>query len=111
MQQRLQQAQDHEIEVKQLRETLQEYNKEFAQVKNQEVTIQKLRDQLKNLEDEIEDRAAVSAAVVVCVCVQARTTGVCVCEGREGGEDMEGCGVRPLFDVENLISLGQDVQS
>ncbi len=60
MQQRLQQTQDHEIEVKQLRETLQEYNKEFAQVKNQEVTIQKLRDQLKNLEDEIEDRAAVS---------------------------------------------------
>ena len=59
VQQRLQQAQDHEIEVKQLRETLQEYNKEFAQVKNQEVTIQKLREQLKNLEDEIEDRAAV----------------------------------------------------
>ena len=85
--------------MKQLRETLQEYNKEFAQVKNQEVTIQKLRDQLKNLEDEIEERAAVSAAVVVCACVQARATCVCVCGGREGGEDTEGCGVRPLFDV------------
>ena len=59
LQQRVQQAQDHEIEVKQLRETLQEYNVEFAQVKNQEVTIQKLRVQLKDLEDKIEMRAAV----------------------------------------------------
>ena len=59
-QQRLQQSQDHEIEVKQLRETLQEYNAEFAHVKNQECTIQKLREQLKELEDRIEGRAAVS---------------------------------------------------
>ena len=63
-QQRLQQAQDHEIEVKQLRETLQEYNAEFAHVKNQEGTIQKLREQLKDLEDEIEERAAVSGKEV-----------------------------------------------
>ena len=46
--------------MKQLRETLQEYNAEFAYVKNQEGTIQKLRDQLKDLEDEIEERVAVS---------------------------------------------------
>ena len=59
LQQRLQLAQDQEVEVKQLRETLLEYNVEFAQVKNQEVTIQKLREQLKDLEDEIESRAAV----------------------------------------------------
>lgn len=57
-QQRLQQSQDHEIEVKQLRETLQEYNAEFAHVKNQEGTIQKLREQLRELEDMIEGRAA-----------------------------------------------------
>ena len=59
-QQRLQQSQDHEIEVKQLRETLQEYNVEFAQVKNQECTIQKLREQLKEMEDRVEEMAAVS---------------------------------------------------
>lgn len=59
-QQRLQQSQDHEIEVKQLRETLQEYNAEFAHVKNQEGTIQKLREQLKEMDDRMEERAAVS---------------------------------------------------
>lgn len=58
-QQRLQQSMDHEIEVKQLRETLQEYNVEFAHVKNQEGTIQKLREQLKDMEDKMEERAAV----------------------------------------------------
>ena len=46
--------------MKQLRETLQEYNAEFAHVKNQEGTVQKLREQLKDLEDKIEERAAVS---------------------------------------------------
>lgn len=59
-QQRLQQSQDYEIEVKQLRETLQEYNVEFAHVKNQEGTIQKLREQLKEMDDRMEERAAVS---------------------------------------------------
>ncbi len=53
------QSQDHEIEVKQLRETLQEYNSEFAHVKNQEVTIQKLRDTIKEMEDRLEEMTAV----------------------------------------------------
>lgn len=55
------QSQDHEIEVKQLRETLQEYNSEFAHVKNQEVTIQKLKDQIKDMEDRMEEMTVVSA--------------------------------------------------
>ena len=59
-QQKLMQSQDHEIEIKQLRETLHEYNSEFAHVKNQEVTIQKLREQLKDMEDKIEATTAVS---------------------------------------------------
>lgn len=59
-QQRLQQSQDHEVEVKQLRETLQEYNVEFAHVKNQEGTIQKLREQIKEMEDRMEEMAVVS---------------------------------------------------
>ena len=58
-QQKLIQSQDHEIEVKQLRETLQEYNSEFAHVKNQEVTIQKLRDTIKEMEDKLEEMTAV----------------------------------------------------
>ncbi|XP_064392801.1 protein CASP-like [Halichondria panicea] len=58
-QQKLMQSQDHEIEVKQLRETLQEYNSEFAHVKNQEVTIQKLRDTIKEMEDRLEEMTAV----------------------------------------------------
>ena len=53
------QSQDHEVEVKQLRETLQEYNSEFAHVKNQEVTIQKLKDQIKDMEDKIEEMTVV----------------------------------------------------
>ena len=59
-QQKLIQSQDHEIEVKQLRETLQEYNSEFAHVKNQEVTIQKLKDQIKDMEDKMEEMTVVS---------------------------------------------------
>ena len=58
-QQKLMQSQDHEIEVKQLRETLQEYNSEFAHVKNQEVTIQKLKDQVKDMEDKMEEMTVV----------------------------------------------------
>jgi homeobox protein cut-like len=58
-QQKLMQSQDHEIEVKQLRETLQEYNSEFAHVKNQEVTIQKLKDQIKDMEDRMEEMTVV----------------------------------------------------
>ncbi|XP_022344162.1 homeobox protein cut-like 1 isoform X3 [Crassostrea virginica] len=48
---------DLEIENKQLRDTLEEYNHEFAEVKNQEVTIKQLRDRLKECEDKIEATA------------------------------------------------------
>ena len=66
-QQKLMQSQDHEIEVKQLRETLQEYNSEFAHVKNQEVTIQKLKDQIKDMEDRMEEMTVVSVTWLVII--------------------------------------------
>ncbi|KAK6184473.1 hypothetical protein SNE40_006941 [Patella caerulea] len=50
-------VQDLEIENKQLRETLDEYNHEFAEVKNQEVTIKQLKDKLKEHEDKLESTA------------------------------------------------------
>ena len=69
-------SQDLEVENKQLRETLKDYNTEFAQVKNQgewkgdvnmkgcddasvEVTIMKLKEQIRELESTVEDKAAV----------------------------------------------------
>lgn len=61
-QQRLALTQDQEIEVKQLRETLQEYNSEFAHVKNQEGTITRLKEQLREMEDRSEERAAAKVA-------------------------------------------------
>ncbi|XP_052802047.1 homeobox protein cut-like 1 isoform X2 [Mya arenaria] len=54
LQKKAHRVQDLEIENKQLRETLDEYNHEFAEVKNQEVTIKQLRDRLKEGEDRIE---------------------------------------------------------
>ena len=50
-------VQDLEIENKQLRETLDEYNHEFAEVKNQEVTIKQLREKIKEHEDNLEATA------------------------------------------------------
>ena len=47
-------VQDLEIENKQLRETLDDYNVEFAQVKNQEVTIKMLKDKIKEMEEKSE---------------------------------------------------------
>ncbi|XP_052220981.1 homeobox protein cut-like 1 isoform X4 [Dreissena polymorpha] len=54
LQKKAHRVQDLEIENKQLRETLDEYNHEFAEVKNQEVTIKQLRERLKEGEDRIE---------------------------------------------------------
>ncbi|XP_041349034.1 homeobox protein cut-like 1 isoform X2 [Gigantopelta aegis] len=48
---------DLEIENKQLRETLEEYNHEFAEVKNQEVTIKQLKDKIKEYEEKLETTA------------------------------------------------------
>lgn len=61
LQKRAQKVQDLEIENKQLRETLEEYNQEFAEVKNQEVTIKNLRDKLKEYEDRMEANAQARA--------------------------------------------------
>ncbi|XP_031558255.1 protein CASP-like [Actinia tenebrosa] len=55
-QQKASKIQDYEIENKKLRETLDEYNTEFAEVKNQEVTINKLKEKIKEYEEKIEER-------------------------------------------------------
>lgn len=54
VQKKAERVQDLEIENKQLRETLDEYNLEFAEVKNQEVTIKALKDKIKELEEKSE---------------------------------------------------------
>jgi homeobox protein cut-like len=54
LQKKAERVQDLEIENKQLRDTLDDYNTEFAQVKNQEVTIKMLKDKIKELEDKSE---------------------------------------------------------
>lgn len=48
---------DVETENQKLRETLTEYNKEFAEVKNQEVTIKALKEKVKELERQSSDHA------------------------------------------------------
>ena len=48
---------DVETENQKLRETLAEYNKEFAEVKNQEVTIKALKEKIKELERQSSDHA------------------------------------------------------
>ncbi|CAH1800970.1 unnamed protein product, partial [Owenia fusiformis] len=54
IQKKAQKVQDLEIENTKLRETLAEYNAEFADVKNQEVTIKSLKDKLKEHEEKLE---------------------------------------------------------
>jgi len=49
---------DLELENAKLRETLSEYNKEFAEVKNQEVTIKQLREKVKELEESVDARVS-----------------------------------------------------
>ncbi|XP_032823382.2 protein CASP [Petromyzon marinus] len=50
LQQKVQRLNDVEMENQKLRETLEEYNKEFAHVKNQEVTIKALKDRIREYE-------------------------------------------------------------
>ncbi|XP_033627656.1 homeobox protein cut-like 2 isoform X2 [Asterias rubens] len=57
MQKRAQKALDLEVENQKLRETLDEYNQEFAEVKNQEVTIKNLREKLRDYEERLETTA------------------------------------------------------
>lgn len=61
LQKRAHKAQDLEIENKKLRETLDEYNNEFAEVKNQEVTIKGLKEKLKEYEEKMEANAQARA--------------------------------------------------
>ncbi|XP_067138284.1 homeobox protein cut-like 1 isoform X4 [Centruroides vittatus] len=61
IQQRAMRTQDLEIENRQLRETLKDYNQEFKEVKNQEVTIKQLKEQLKQHEDKLENTLQVRA--------------------------------------------------
>ncbi|RNA09201.1 homeobox cut-like 1 isoform X1, partial [Brachionus plicatilis] len=56
VQKKAERAQDLEIENKQLRETLDEYNTEFAEIKNQEVTIKNLKEKIKELEEKSEQQ-------------------------------------------------------
>lgn len=61
LQKKAQKAQDLEIENRQLRDRLDEYNSEFAEVKNQEVTIKQLREKLKEFEEKLESTAQAKA--------------------------------------------------
>lgn len=56
VQKKAEKVQDLEIENKQLRETLDEYNAEFAEIKNQEVTIKNLKEKIKELEEKSEQQ-------------------------------------------------------
>ncbi|CAL4095187.1 unnamed protein product [Meganyctiphanes norvegica] len=46
---------DFEIENKNLRETLKDYNEEFKEVRNQDVTIKALKEKVKNYEDQMDE--------------------------------------------------------
>ena len=52
----LDKTKDLEIENQKLHDTLAEYNTEFAEVKNQEVTLQKLKEKLKTYEEQGEGK-------------------------------------------------------
>lgn len=56
LQRRAQRSSELELENNQLRDTLNEYNNEFAQVKNQEVTIKSLKEKVRSLEEEMESK-------------------------------------------------------
>ncbi|XP_072445376.1 homeobox protein cut-like 1 isoform X3 [Chiloscyllium punctatum] len=57
LQLKVQRMHDIETENQKLRETLEEYNKEFAEVKNQEVTIKALKEKIKEYEQTLSSRA------------------------------------------------------
>ena len=52
---------DLEIENKNLRETLREYNEEFKEIRNQDVTIKNLKEKLKSYEDKENDNVSAKA--------------------------------------------------
>ncbi|XP_043820534.1 homeobox protein cut-like 1 isoform X4 [Dromiciops gliroides] len=57
LQLKLQRMHDIETENQKLRETLEEYNKEFAEVKNQEVTIKALKEKIREYEQTLKNQA------------------------------------------------------
>uniref|UniRef100_UPI00398EF662 homeobox protein cut-like 1 isoform X1 n=1 Tax=Pristiophorus japonicus TaxID=55135 RepID=UPI00398EF662 len=61
LQLKVQRMHDIETENQKLRETLEEYNKEFAEVKNQEVTIKALKEKIKEYEQTLSNRAEILA--------------------------------------------------
>ncbi|XP_016368009.1 protein CASP-like [Sinocyclocheilus rhinocerous] len=54
---KLQRMHDIDTENQKLRETLEEYNKEFAEVKNQEVTIKTLKEKIREYEQSMRNQA------------------------------------------------------
>uniref|UniRef100_A0A8D3APH9 Protein CASP n=1 Tax=Scophthalmus maximus TaxID=52904 RepID=A0A8D3APH9_SCOMX len=57
LQLKLQRMHDIETENTKLRETLEDYNKEFADVKNQEVTIKALKEKIREYEQSLKNQA------------------------------------------------------
>ncbi|XP_071377690.1 cut-like homeobox 1b isoform X6 [Centroberyx affinis] len=57
LQLKLQRMHDIETENTKLRETLEDYNKEFAEVKNQEVTIKSLKEKIREYEQSLKNQA------------------------------------------------------
>uniref|UniRef100_A0A8C1UKI2 Cux N-terminal domain-containing protein n=1 Tax=Cyprinus carpio TaxID=7962 RepID=A0A8C1UKI2_CYPCA len=57
LQLKLQRMHDIDTENQKLRETLEEYNKEFAEVKNQEVTIKTLKEKIREYEQSVRNQA------------------------------------------------------
>ncbi|XP_072320199.1 cut-like homeobox 1b isoform X6 [Eucyclogobius newberryi] len=57
LQLKLQRMHDIETENSKLRETLEDYNKEFAEVKNQEVTIKNLKEKIREYEQSLKNQA------------------------------------------------------
>uniref|UniRef100_A0A3Q3JFI4 Protein CASP n=1 Tax=Monopterus albus TaxID=43700 RepID=A0A3Q3JFI4_MONAL len=57
LQLKLQRMHDIETENTKLRETLEDYNKEFAEVKNQEVTIKTLKEKIREYEQSLKSQA------------------------------------------------------
>ncbi|XP_014904856.1 cut-like homeobox 1b isoform X4 [Poecilia latipinna] len=57
LQLKLQRMHDIETENTKLRETLEDYNKEFAEVKNQEVTIKALKEKIREYEQTLKNQA------------------------------------------------------
>ncbi|KAG5844472.1 hypothetical protein ANANG_G00162880 [Anguilla anguilla] len=57
LQVKVQRMHDIETENQKLRETLEEYNKEFAEVKNHEVTIKALKEKIREYEESLKSQA------------------------------------------------------